>query len=122
MFTARQSISALAALALLIALAAFVGYGAGIIVGGGPRMSETTVFRNVPAYSGDAEVSASVGAITYGVSGAVPWVDRSGSFHGSGWPACVPPRSAVRITFGGAMIYGPTGTGDYRILWVDCRN
>jgi len=27
----------------------------------------------------------------------------------------------LRITFGGAVVYGPTGVGDYRMLWVDCR-
>jgi len=48
-------------------------------------------------------------------------VDASGSWHARGWPACAPARTQSRITFGGAVVYGPTGAGDYRMLWVDCR-
>jgi hypothetical protein len=121
MLAIRRSISPLLALAIIVAIAAVIGYGIGIEVGAGPRMSETKVFHDVPAYSGDGQVSAVADGITYGVAGEVAWVDRSGSWHGRGWPECVPPRSQVRMTFGGAVVFGPTGTGDYRILWVDCR-
>jgi hypothetical protein len=117
----RRSVAAVAALGLLIAISAVIGYGVGVVVGGGPRMSEVKAFRDVPAYSGDKQVSATVDGITYGVSGDVPWVDATGSWHEGGWPACVTPVSSIRLTFGGALIFGPTGTGNYRILWVDCR-
>ena len=84
-------------------------------------MSETKVFRDVTASVGDSVMTAFVDNIAYGVSGEVPWVDASGSWHDQGWPACAPARSQARITFGGAVVYGPTGAGDYRMLWVDCR-
>ena len=121
MFTVRQSVGALVSLAIIVGIAATVGYGIGIRVGAGPRMSETKVFRDVPASVGDSVMTAFVDNIAYGVSGEVPWVDGSGSWHGQGWPACAPARSQSRITFGGAVVYGPTGVGDYRMLWVDCR-
>jgi hypothetical protein len=120
MLANRQSIYALIALAL-VGIAAFVGYGLGFQAGAGPRMSELKVFRDVAAQSGDTQVSAIVDGVTYGVIGDVPWIDGSGSYHDHGWPACVPQRTQTRITFGGALIYGPTGVGDYRVLWVDCR-
>jgi hypothetical protein len=116
-FTTRQSISAV----IVVAVAAAVGYSFGTGVAVGPRMSETKVFRDVPGYAGDNQVSATVNGTTYGVSGQVPWVDGSGSWNDGGWPACVPARSQVRVTFGGALVYGPTGIGGYRMLWVDCR-
>jgi hypothetical protein len=122
MFTIRRPIAAVIALAIGVAAAAFVGFGMAIGVGAGPRMSETKVFRDVPANAGDSQVSATVDGVTYGVSGDVPWVDASGSWHEQGWPACVPPRSQPRVTFGGAVVFGPTGAGSYRMLWVDCRN
>ena len=121
MSTVRQSVGALVSLAIIVGIAATIGYGIGVGVGAGPRMSETKVFRDIPAYAGDNQVSATVDGVTYGVSGEVPWVDASGSWHGQGWPACAPARSQLRITFGGAVVYGPTGVGDYRMLWVDCR-
>jgi hypothetical protein len=121
MFTVRQSVGALVSLAIIVGIAATVGYGIGLGVGAGPRMSETKVFRDVTASVGDSQMTAFVGNIAYGVSGEVPWVDASGSWHGQGWPACAPARSQSRITFGGAVVYGPTGVGDYRMLWVDCR-
>lgn len=85
-------------------------------------MSEVTIFKSVPAYAGDGQVSATVGDITYGTAGEISWIDASGSWHDRGWPVCVPPRSQVRMTFGGALVKGPTGSGSYRVLWVDCRD
>jgi hypothetical protein len=121
MFTVRQSVAALIPLAIIVGIAATVGYAIGTGVLTGPRMSETKVFRAVPAYSGDRQVSATVDGITYGFSDSVAWVDSSGSWHEAGWPACVPARSGLRITFGGALVLGPTGTGQYQMVWVDCR-
>ena len=122
MVTVRQSVGALVSLAIIVGIAGAVGYGIGVRVGAGPRTSETEVFRDVPAYVGDSVMTAVVDNVAYGVSGEVPWVDAAGSWHGQGWPACAPARSQPRITFGGAVVYGPTGTGEYRMLWVDCRN
>lgn len=121
MFTVRQSVGALVSLAITVGIAATVGYGIGVGVGAGPRMSETKVFRDVTASVGDSQMTAFVDNVAYGVSGEVAWVDASGSWHPQGWPACAPARSQSRITFGGAVVYGPTGAGDYRMLWVDCR-
>lgn len=121
MFTIRQSVGALVALAIIVGVAGAVGYGIGVGVGAGPRMSETKVFRDVSASVGDSVMTAFVDDVAYGVSGEVPWVDASGSWHSQGWPACAPARSQSRITFGGAVVHGPTGNGDYRMLWVDCR-
>ena len=121
MSTVRQSVGALVSLAIIVVIAATVGYGIGVRVGAGPRMSETKVFRDATASVGDSVMTAFVDNIAYGVSGEVPWVDASGSWHDQGWPACAPARSQSRITFGGAVVYGPTGVGDYRMLWVDCR-
>lgn len=122
MFTVRQSVGALVSLAIIVGIAGVVGYGIGLGVGAGPRMSETKVFRGVTAQVGDSQMTAFVDDVAYGVFGEVAWVDASGSWHSHGWPACAPARSQSRITFGGAVVYGPTGTGDYRMLWVDCRN
>ena len=122
MSTNRQLVSALIPLALVIAIAGIIGFGVGVQVGAGPRMSEVKEFRDVPAYAGDRQVSATADGVTYGVSGDVPWVDASGSYHDNGWPECVPFRTQSRITFGGAVIYGPTRTGSARIVWVDCRH
>jgi hypothetical protein len=121
MLTVRQSVGALVSLAIIVGIAGAVGYGIGVGVGAGPRMSETKVFRDIPAFIGDTQMTAFVDDVAYGVSGEVAWVDASGSWHARGWPACAPTRSQSRITFGGAVVYGPTGTGDYRMLWVDCR-
>ena len=121
MFSVRQSVGALVSLAIIVGIAATVGYGIGVRVGAGPRMSETKVFRDVVAQVGDSQMTAFVDDVAYGVYEGVAWVDASGSWHSHGWPACAPPRSQSRITFGGAVVYGPTGTGDYRMLWVDCR-
>jgi hypothetical protein len=109
------------ALAIVIGLASFVGYSVGNGAVAGPRMSEIKVFRAISAYSGDDQVSATVDGVTYGVSREVLWVDESGRWHEGGWPACVPPRKQLQITFGGAVVFGPTSAGSYRILWVDCR-
>lgn len=121
MLTTRRPFSAVIAFAILIALAGAVGYVIGVGAGAGPRIGETKVFRDAVAYSGDAQISALVDGITYGVASEVAWVDATGSWHERGWPACVPARSEVRITFGGALVWGPTGVGNYRVLWVDCR-
>jgi hypothetical protein len=121
MFTARQSVGALVSLAIIAAIAAAVGYGIGAGVGAGPRMSEIKVFRDVTASVGDSQMTAVVDNVAYGVFEGVAWVDASGSWHSHGWPACAPARSQSRITFGGAVVYGPTGVGGYRMLWVDCR-
>ncbi len=119
--TARAAIAAFAALAVLIGLAGGVGYGIGVRVGAGPRMSEIRVFRDAPAHVGDAQASATGDGRTFGFNGEVPWVDASGSWHDAGWPSCLPRRAETRVTFGGATVYGPTGVGSARILWVDCR-
>ena len=121
MLTARQSIAALVSLAITIGIAAAIGYGVGVGVGAGPRMSETKVFRDVLAQVGDRQITAFVGDVAYGVSGEVAWIDASGSSDTSGWPACAPAMTLSRLTFGGALVYLPTGMGMYRILWVDCR-
>jgi hypothetical protein len=121
MVTVRQSVVAVVSLAIIVGIAAAVGYGIGVGVGAGPRMSETKVFRDIPAFVGDNQMSALVDNVTYGVSGEVAWVDAAGSWHPQGWPECAPARSQSRITFGGTVVYGPTGLGDYRMLWVDCR-
>lgn len=121
MLTARRSVAAVASLAILIGIAAAVGYGVGTGVGAGSRASETKVFRDVRAQVGDKQITAFVGDVAYGVSGEVPWIDASGSFHQSGWPACAPALSQSRLTFGGGLVQMPGGAGLYRILWVDCR-
>lgn len=113
--------SALVLVGLGILLAGLIGYGVGRGLTAGPRMSEVKVFRDAPGHVGDAQASATGDGTTYGFSGEVPWVDASGSWHDSGWPSCLPRRAETRITFGGATVYGPTGTGSARILWVDCR-
>jgi hypothetical protein len=121
LFTVRQSVGALVSLAIIVGIAGAIGYGIGARVGAGPRMSETKVFRAAPAYSGDRQASATVEGITYGFSDSVAWVDSSGSWHEAGWPACVPSRSQLQVTFGGAVVYGLTGAGSYQMVWVDCR-
>src|SRR5438552_14156707 len=105
MSTVRESVGALVSLAIIVGIAAIVGYGIGVRVGAGPRMSETKVFRDIPAYAGDNQVSATVDGVTYGVSREVPWVDASGCWHGQGWPTSAPPRSQSRTTFGAAGVY-----------------
>ena len=121
MLATRQSVAVVASFAIIIGIAAAIGYGVGIGVGAGPRMSETKVFRDVLAQVGDKQITALVGDVAYGVSGEVAWVDASGSSNTSGWPACAPAMSLTRLTFGGALVYLPSGSGFYRILWVDCR-
>ena len=121
MASTRQLIAAVVSLAIITGIAALIGYGVGIGVSAGPRMSETKVFRDVLAQVGDKQITALVGDVAYGVSGEVAWVDASGSSHEDGWPACAPAMGLSRLTFGGALVYLPTGSGSYRILWVDCR-
>src|SRR5256886_13203602 len=67
MFRVHQSIATLVSLAIIVGIAATVGYAIGTGALTGPRMSETQVFRAVPAYSGDRQVSATVDGITYGL-------------------------------------------------------
>ena len=121
MVTSTVSRLTTALLMLLVAVAAVTGFAFGSKVGAGPRMSALQVFRDAPAQVGDGQASASIDGVTYGFRGEVAWVDAAASWHEDGWPACLERIGPAVMTFGGAVIYGPTGAGSYRILWVDCR-
>ena len=119
----RRAFGALIAVALLIVIAAAIGYGFGVAVGAeGAGIGEMKIYRNVAATVGDDQMSAMVDDGTYyGFDSDVSWTDTSGSFHASGWPACLARRSQLHVTFAGALIRTPAGVGIQRILWVDCR-
>jgi hypothetical protein len=106
------------AIAVVIAVAAFnVGYKAG---GGGQLQVPILV---ADGYVGADQASFQVGDITYGFQSTVEWTDSSGSMHEDGWPDCLPRLQQVKgLRIAAGIIYlGDTGTGEARVVWVDCR-
>jgi hypothetical protein len=111
------AIAAIAAVTLLVV--GFVGYSAGE----SNRGSRLTVLTG-NAYVGDHEASMKVDGWAYGVTGSVAWMDAGGSFHESGWPACLAPiGSTGRVRFGEVPVAGPDsgGIGLRAVVWIDCR-
>jgi hypothetical protein len=69
-----------------------------------------------------AEVASfQVGDVTYGFRHSVAWTDAEGSFHDSGWPACLTAGDAKNVRIGVSTLWVEDRFGWSAVLWVDCR-
>ncbi len=106
--------------ALVIVAAVCVALAVGVAAG-----SAGVVGVRVPVSVGDGMVGEQVatlwiGDTAYGAKSSVAWRDASGSYHDSGWPACLSTPGEVKsVHFIGAMVWHGSG-GNGTILWVDC--
>jgi len=83
-----------------------------------------TILTGVASVGSD-EASVTIGGWTYGLRGPgnVTWVDRQGTTHMSGWPACLAdPGTTARIKFGEVPVTLPDGGRLRQIVWVDCQS
>lgn len=108
---------------LLLAVGGFVLLGIGIAIGVVMARSGGGGWREGTGHIGVRQVTVDVGDWTYGASGAVPaWIDRLGTRHDSGWPACLKGRPGTNRT---VRFLAPTVAydhGSFRpIVVVDCR-
>jgi hypothetical protein len=101
---------------LLIAVATFgVGYRMG-----GDSATRPTVYT-ADGYVGADVATFQVGDTAYGFRSSVSWTDRAGSFHDSGWPACLPKFQAFKgMRFPATTLWAGT-IGVSAVVWVDCR-
>jgi hypothetical protein len=110
----RRTLGAL--IALVIVVAAF---------GAGYRVATVNAER-APVYTGQGYVGADQatfesGDTFYGFTSSVAWTDETGSFHDSGWPACLTKLQEVSsVRFAAQTIWvGQIGTA--QVVWVDCQ-
>ena len=101
-------------------LVAFALFGAGYLARGHDA-THPTVFVG-DGYVGADQASFQVGDTWFGFQSSVSWTDSSGSFHDSGWPACLPRIQAVTgVRFEGATLWAGN-TGFSSVVWVDCQS
>ena len=118
--TTTRKNAAIAAVAALVVV--IVGYAA--YLAGERRGAEHLTVRTGRAFVGDRQATITVGGWNYAVNGSVAWLDSSGSFHESGWPACLGPiGSTIKVRFGEIATPGPEAGGISlrTVVWVDCR-
>jgi hypothetical protein len=117
----------LAAAAVVLAVALMTG---GFLLG--RATSQPAEWHSGTAYLlGDPEnpgFSATVDGWTYGAEGSVPqWMDKSGSIHDGGWPACLRPPSLEssrdrRVPVRFAEVAVSANDVSWRpVVMVDCR-
>ena len=106
----------LIAIAVLIALAAFLAF-----LAGEHHHRPFTVLTGV-ATVGDHQATVTVAGWSYAIEGdSVMWVDRQGSTHDGGWPSCLNVVGrAVPISFGEVPVTAPDGLSWRQVVWVDC--
>lgn len=83
-----------------------------------------TILTGIASVGAD-EASVTINGWTYGLQGPgnVTWVDRAGTTHMSGWPACLAaPGKTARIKFGEVPVTLPDGGLLRQIVWVDCQS
>jgi hypothetical protein len=100
--------------------ALLVAVVAGYLIGA-HRPGDTTRATGV-GYVGDKVVTirTPVDDWAYGFSGSVPWIDRDGTSHEGGWPACLTPLTQVTVTFGWVPVTYPDGSTARQVAYVDC--
>jgi hypothetical protein len=110
----RRTFGAL--IALVIVVAAF---------GAGYRVASMNAER-ASVYTGRGYVGADlatfeVGDTAYGFRSSVAWTDAAGTFHDSGWPACLTRLQEINsVRFAADTIWsGDVGTA--QVVWVDCQ-
>jgi hypothetical protein len=113
----RRTVPALVAWMLLVG----AGFGAGWFARDG-------IAHGAPVFEGAGRAGADqatvfVGDDAYGFESSVSWTDAAGTFHGDGWPECVPHNQDVtHLRFAGMTVWaGDSGIGTDQIVWVDCR-
>jgi hypothetical protein len=112
----RRGPAIFAAGALVVVLAAGVGYQVG------RHQAQAVVWRTGPAYVGDHEASIPISGWTYGFMTSVPrWIGADGTTHTDSWPDCVnPPVTQKQLTFATTTVT-VAGTTWRQVLVVDCR-
>lgn len=58
---------------------------------------------------------------TYGIEESVAWFDEDGTFHQSGWPACLTDRTTNATFLAPVRTIDVDGTAIRPVLAVDCR-
>lgn len=121
MLLPAQHVSGRTALWLAVAVVLFGG-AAGYELGRTQQRAADSYVLHGTAYVGDHQAGMHVNGHEYGVVDSVPWFDRRGAYHDSGWPACLArPGTSVRIAFGVATVRAPEGIGWSAVTFVDCR-
>jgi hypothetical protein len=112
----RRGPALAAAVALIVVLAAGVGYQVG------RHHTPAVVWHTGQAYVGDHEASVAISGWTYGFMTSVPrWIDAAGTTHTDSWPDCVNPSGTQKqVTFATTTVT-VTDTTWRQVLLVDCR-
>ncbi len=106
--------------ALVVVLLAVAAFGAGYRVGGDNAAHPPVYVAD--GYVGADQASFQVGDTSYAFASSVSWTDDAGSFHDSGWPACLAKLQAVSgVRFAAATTWvGAIGLA--HVVWVDCQD
>ena len=101
---------------LLVIVAVFgSGYAAGQYGATHPKVSVGD------GYVGADVATFTVGDTSYGFRSSVSWTDQAGSWHDSGWPACLPKLQTVTgVHFVGETVWAGN-VGQAQVVWVDCQ-
>ncbi|HEY5453872.1 MAG TPA: hypothetical protein VIJ96_00220 [Acidothermaceae bacterium] len=112
----RRGAAIFAAGALVVVLAAGVGYQVG------RHQAPAVVWHTGVAYVGDHQAGITISGWTYGFMTSVPrWIDAAGNTHTDSWPDCVnPPVTQKLLTFATTTVT-VAGAKWRQVLVVDCR-
>ena len=102
--------------ALLVAAAVF---GSGYLAGDHAAIHPSVLVGD--GYVGADQASFQVGDTWYGFQSSVSWTDSAGSFHESGWPACLPRIQAVSGVRFEVTTFWAGNIGLSPVVWVDCQ-
>ncbi len=107
---------------LFAAATAGVVVGASLVLAAGALRGRTEEFDvTARPFSSPGAISVTSDGWTYSIPTDVAWRDRSGSFHDSGRPDCLPPSGAqegpVRIK---ARLVDADGVQFRQVFYVDC--
>jgi len=107
-------ITAVAAVALAILLAGYIGVRLGE-----DKASVRSLIGSGRSASG--AISLKSGNWWYGVPLSVRWQSADGAWHEDGRPACLPPTGKVGPVKFGAVPVSRDGVGWRAVVWVSCR-
>lgn len=104
---------------VLVALGALGGFLAGTAWTN--HRTELGGWHDAVAQTGLKQVTIEYDGWTYGASESVDrWIDRSGTWHDSGWPECLKQTRSVNVRFQARVVTIDGGT-TRPIVAIDCR-
>lgn len=110
----------LPALAVMIALAAYVGYVTGT------RHPHVQMHHDrVVSLTTSITVADGDGASgSFHLPTDVAWVDSNGDYHSHGRPECLPaePVGTIKVRYATETVADPSGDEHTETLWVDCTS